>query len=72
MEVQPQHRVGVEDQPAALVGREVGAEDLTDTRQRPRQVEVVVEGRYESVVEVASGVGQGSSGLMGSIRDLVS
>ena len=69
VQVQPQHGVRVQYQPAALVRRQIGPEHLAHARQGAREVEVVVERGHESVVQLTPGRGQGSRGRMGPIRD---
>ena len=63
----PEHEVGIEHEPAPLVGREVGPERLAHDRQRGRQVEVVVERGDEAIVERPTGVGQRRRRRVGTI-----
>ena len=58
VEVEPEDHVGVEDEPAPLVGGQVGPEDLADEGEGHGQVEVVVDGGHEPVVEGTARVGQ--------------
>ena len=51
VEVESQHEVRVEDEPAPLVGRQVGPDRLADDGEGRGQVEVVVDRRDEAVVE---------------------
>ena len=55
MEVQPEHEVRIEDQPAPFLLRERCADDLAQERERDRHVQVVVDGGNEAVVQVAAG-----------------
>ena len=58
MEVETEDGIGVEHQPAPLVRRQIGAQDLADRDERRRQVEVVVERSHEPVVQRAPLGGQ--------------
>ena len=51
IEIEPEDEVGVEDQPAPFVGREIDAQDLSQQRQGDRHVQVVVDGGDEAVVD---------------------
>ena len=62
MEVQAQDQVRVERQPALLVVGQVGAEGLAHRGQRPRQVQVVVDGVRESSVEGQASADSGARG----------
>ena len=51
VEVEAEDDVGIEDEPAPLVGGERRPQDLAQEGERDRHVEVVVDGRDEPVVE---------------------
>ena len=51
MEVEAEDRIGIEDEPAALVRLDRRAQDLAQQRQRDRHVQVVVDRRDEAIVE---------------------
>ena len=51
VEIEPQDKVRIEDEPSSLVVREGRSEDLAQEGEGDRQVEVVVDGGHEPVVE---------------------
>ena len=54
VQVEAEHRIGVEDEPALLVRWHVGTEHLAYRHERGREVEVIVQRRDISLVQRAS------------------
>ena len=69
VEPEPQHEVGIQQQPALLIGNEVGAGDRTDDGQGRRQVEVVVDRVDEAGVEPPAHVAQRSRRVVGPVGE---
>jgi len=67
VQVEPQHEVHVQEQPAPLVGRDLGARNHPGHAQRCWEVEIVVDRRHELVVQRPPGGGQGSGRQAGSV-----